>query len=270
MPINDIRGIDTLNYAKGERLLRCKLASLFRIIDLYGWTSGICSQVTVRVNQDLEQFLVNPFGLLFHEVTASSLIKVGPAGEVIEPGSSTYSVNKQGFSLHSAIFKARPDIRCVVHLTNQTAMSISSMKCGLLPISQQSILCAPISYHEFKGVLLEDDIRKLLAEDLGPINKILVIRNFGIVACGESVEEACYYLLNVMAAAEIQTKALVGGLDNVIIPSVETQRKLAEMSRAPIESLFLTENKKWKLGEIEFEAIMRCLDNAVYSENKLI
>ena len=243
--------------------MRCKLASLFRIIDLYGCSSGITNQVSVRVHQDFEQFLVNPFGLLFHEVTASSLIKVGASGEVLEQGSSTYGVNKHAFSLHSAIYKARPDIRCIVHLTNQAAVAISSMKCGLLPISQQAIICGPVSYHEFKGLMAEEDIRKLLAEDLGPINKVLILRNFGIVACGENIEEAFYYLLNVIAAAEIQSKALVGGLDNVYVPSVETQRKLAEMNRAPFETLTLLENKKWKMGEMEFEALMRCLDNAV-------
>ena len=254
-----------MNYAKGERLLRCKLASLYRVIDLYGWSVGLANLASVRVNQDYEQFLVNPYGLLYHEVSASSLVKVGANCEVLEQGSSTYGVNKNTFSLHSAIYKARPDIRCIVHLCNQNAVAVSSMKCGLLPISQQAVLCGPISCHEFKGVLAEDDIRKLLAEDLGPINKVMVLRNFGIVACGESIEEACYYLLNAMAAAEIQVKALVAGLDNLCIPNPETQRRLAEMSQVPNDGLNLHENKKWKMGEMEFEALMRCLDNAVRS-----
>ena len=263
IPINDIRGIDTLNYAKGERLLRCKLASLYRVIDLYAWSSGLSNLVSVRVSQEQEQFLVNPYGLMYHEVTASSLVKLGANGQILEQGSSTYSVNKNAFSLHSAIYKARPDIRCVVHLSNQTAMAVSSMKCGLLPISQQAVLCGPVSYHDFKGVLVEEDIKKLLAEDLGPINKVLVLRNFGIVACGESIEEASFYLLNAMAAAEIQIKSLVVGLENLCVPSAETQRRLAEMSQAPNDSPSLFENKKWKVGEMEFEALMRCLDNAV-------
>lgn len=264
IPVNDIRGIDTLNYAKGERLLRCKLASLYRIMDLYGWSTGISNHVSVRLNQDLEQFLVNPFGLLYHEVTASSLIKLNSTGNVVEQGSTTYGVNKPSFSLHSAIYKARPDIRCIIHAKTQIITAISAMKCGILPISQEAIQCGNISYHDYTGILLEDDIRKLLAEDLGPINKIMVLRNHGIVACGESIEEACHYLFNLMAACEIQSKALVCGLDNVHIPSAETQRKLAELSEVQNESLTLLENKKWRLGELEFEALMRCLDNAGY------
>lgn len=264
IPINDIRGIDTLNYAKGERLLRCKLSSLYRIIDLYGWASGISNHISVRLNQELEQYLVNPFGLLYHEVTASSLIKVNSMGAVVEQGSTTYGVNKPAFSLHSAIYKARPDIRCIIHVHTHVVTAVSAMKCGVLPISQEAILCGNISYHDFVGILAEEDIRTLLAHDLGPINKIMILRNHGLVACGENIEEACYNLFNVMTACEIQSKALVCGLDNILIPSIETQRKMAEMAQAQNDSLTLLENKKWKIGELEFEALMRCLDNAGY------
>jgi adducin len=264
IPINDIRGIDTLNYAKGERLLRCKLASLYRIMDLYGWASGISNHISVRLNQELEQYLVNPFGLLYHEVTASSLIKVNSLGAVVEQGSTTYGVNKPAFSLHSAIYKARPDIRCIIHVHTHVVTAVSAMKCGILPLSQEAILCGNISYHDFKGILAEEDIRNFLAQDLGPLNKIMVLKNHGIVACGETIEEACYNQFNIMAACEIQMKAMVAGLDNLNIPSAETQRKLVEMSLAQTESLTLLENKKWKTGELEFEALMRCLDNAGY------
>ncbi len=264
IPVNDIRGIDTLNYAKGERLLRCKLASLYRIMDLYGWSSGINNHVSVRLSQDQDLYLVNPFGLLYHEVTASSLIKLNSTGTVVEQGSSTYGVNKPAFSLHSAVYKARPDIRCIIHVRTQIVSAISAMKCGILPISQEAIECGNISYHDFKGIITEDDIKKLLAEDLGPINKVMVLRNHGIVACGESIEEACHYLFNIMAACEIQSKALVCGLDNVHIPSAETQQKLAELALVQTESLTLLEGKKWRTGELEFEALMRCLDNAGY------
>ncbi len=177
IPINDIRGIDTLNYAKGERLFRCKLASLFRIIDLYGWTTGLTNQASLRLSPDLEQFLVNPHGLLYHEVTASSLIKVNYSGNIVEQGTSTYGINKIGFSLHSAIFKVRPDIRCVIHINTQLVTAISAMKCGLLPISQEAISCGNISYHEFKGMLEEEDVKNLLMNDLGPINKVKSFQN---------------------------------------------------------------------------------------------
>lgn len=212
----------------------------------------------------MDQYLVNPYGLLYHEVTASSLIKVNSTGNVVEQGSTTYGVNKPAFSLHSAIFKARPDLRCIIHVHTNVVTAISSMKCGLLPLSQEAMLCGNISYHDYKGILAEEDIRKLLAEDLGPINKVMFLRNYGVVSCGETIEEACYNLFNVMAACETQTRAMVAGLDNLIIPSADTQRKLIEMNQAQSESLTLLENKKWKVGELEFEALMRCLDNAGY------
>lgn len=264
IPVNDIRGIDTLNYAKGERLLRCKLASLYRIMDLYGWSAGIANHISVRLNQDLDQYLVNPYGLLYHEVTASSLIKLDSTGAVVDQGTSTYGVNKPSFSLHAAIYKARPDLRCIIHVKTQIVTAISAMKCGILPISQEAIECGNISYHDFKGIVSEDDVRKLLAEDLGPMNKVMVLRNHGLVACGESIEEACHFLFNVMAACEIQSKALVCGLDNVHIPSPETQQQLAQLTKVQNESVTLLENKKWRQGELEFEALMRCLDNAGY------
>lgn len=212
----------------------------------------------------MEQFLVNPFGLLYHEVSASSLIKVNSDGAVVEQGSTTYGVNKPAFSLHSAIYKARPDIRCIIQVNTPSVTCVSAMKCGLLPISQEAILCGNVSFHEYKGILVEDDIRRLLAEDLGPISKLMFVRNMGVVACGETIEEACYHLFNVVAACETQSKAIVAGLDNISIPSVETQRKLIEMNQAQMESMTLLENKKWKIGELEFEALMRCLDNAGY------
>ena len=105
IPVNDIRGIDTLNYAKGERLLRCKLASFYRVMDLYGWAAGIANHISVRLNQDLDHYLVNPYGLLYHEVTASSLIKLNSTAAVVDQGTSTYGVNKPSFSLHAAIYK---------------------------------------------------------------------------------------------------------------------------------------------------------------------
>ena len=182
---------------------------------------------------------------------------------VVEQGSTTYGVNKSAFSLHSAIYKARPDLRCIVHVHTHSVTSISAMKCGLLPISQEAILCGNISYHEYKGILDEDDVRKLLAQDLGPINKVMFLRNSGVLACGETVEEACFYLFNVMAACEIQSRAIMGGLDNIHIPNAETQRRLAEANQVQNDSPTLLENKKWKVGELEFEALMRCLDNAV-------
>merc|ERR1719308_232248 len=143
VPINDIRGIDSMVYAKGEKLLRCKLAAVYRLIDLHGWTQGIYNHVTARVSQDTEHFLLNPFGMMYNEVTASSLVKVNMQGDVVEEGTTNFGVNQAGFMLHSAIHAARPDIKCVVHLHTPSITAISTMKCGLLPLSLSNTVSSP-------------------------------------------------------------------------------------------------------------------------------
>merc|ERR1719244_2047468 len=164
IPINDIRGLDSMGYAKGEKQLRCKLAAVYRLIDLHGWTQGIYNHVTARVSQDTEHFLLNPFGMMYNEVTASSLIKVDMQGDVVEEGTTNFGVNQAGFMLHSA----RPDIKCVVHLHTPSITAISTMKCGLLPLSQESCLIGDVSYHSYNGIVVDPEERQSIAKDLGP------------------------------------------------------------------------------------------------------
>lgn len=222
----------------------------------------------VRLNQDLEQFLVNPHGLLYHEVSASTLIKVSSTGSTVEPGSSTLGCHRPSFQLHAAIYKARPDLRCIIACSTPLLTSLSTLKCGLLPISQESLACHPVSYHEYKGGYGgEDDVRRLLAEDLGPLSKVMFVRSQGVVVGGETIEEALANLRNVVGAADVQQRAMqaAGGVDNLWIPSVDVQRRMMEARRAENEEeqQHLDGGKKWKVGELEFEALMRCLDNAV-------
>ncbi|QQP41414.1 Uncharacterized protein FKW44_015772, partial [Caligus rogercresseyi] len=118
LPINDIRGLEGMVYTKTEKSLRCKLAAVYRLLDLQGWAQGVYNHITVRISQDTEHFLIQPFGLLYNEVTASSLIKVDMQGNVVEPGTTNFGVNIAGFVLHSAIHSARPDIKCIIHIHN--------------------------------------------------------------------------------------------------------------------------------------------------------
>ncbi|KAH9520266.1 hypothetical protein Btru_060393 [Bulinus truncatus] len=263
IPINDLRGVESLGFAKGEKLLRCKLAALYRIIDLCGWSHSIYNHISARVSPDHEHFLLNPFGMLYSEITASSLIKVDVKGEIVEPGSTQFGVSKAGFTLHSAIHQARPDIKCIVHLHTPAAVAVSAMKCGLLPMSQEALICGKLSYHDYQGIFINPEEREKLARNLGVHNKILVLRNHGIVACGETIEEAFHFTFNVMAACEAQVKAVPAGLDNIVIPSEEAREqafKTANQGGGGVEST----GRKWKLGELEFEALMRTLDNSGY------
>lgn len=170
VPINDIRGVEAMGYEKGEKILRCKLAATFRLIDLYGWAQGIGSHITARLNADQELFLVNPFGVLNHEITASSLNKVNMQGLVTEQGTTNFGVNTSRmfaghiltltyikifyfieFTLHSVIHAARPDIRCAIYVGCNSVVAISALKQGLLPLTKDSALLGEISTHTYTG-----------------------------------------------------------------------------------------------------------------------
>merc|ERR1719369_217138 len=261
VPINDIRGIDSMVYAKGEKLLRCKLAAVYRLIDLYGWTQGIYNHVTARVSQDTEHFLLNPFGMMYNEVTASSLVKVNMQGETVEEGTTNFGVNIAGFHLHSAIHSARPDIKCIIHLHTPNIVAISTMKCGLLPLSQESCLIGDISYHSYNGIVVDPNERDSLAKDLGPNNKVMFLRNHGVVCCGSSIEEAFHICTNTIAACDHQVKMMPLGLDNLVLIDDETRRKVFEIGQRGGGGVN-TAKKEWAVGELEFEALMRMLDNA--------
>ncbi|XP_071946979.1 alpha-adducin-like isoform X2 [Antedon mediterranea] len=261
-PVADIRGVDSQNYTKGEKLMRCKLASLYRLLDLHGWTQLIYNHISVRVSHDQNHFLINPFGLMYHEVSASSLIKIDNVGNIIDHGTSTYGPNLAGFTLHSAIHAARPDIRCVIHVHTPSAAAVSSMKCGLLPISQESLIVGEVSYMDYTGILVEEEDKDKVIRSLGPNNKVMFLRNHGVVCCGASIEEAYFYLFTVMAACEIQVKSMAAGMDNLVLLPEEMRKKTHEF--AVRGSGGVGDTKKWKVGELEFEAMMRQLDNMGY------
>ncbi|XP_076368888.1 protein hu-li tai shao-like isoform X6 [Tachypleus tridentatus] len=280
LPINDIRGVDSLRYAKGEKMLRYKLASVYRLVDLYGWSDSIYNHITARVSQDQEHFLLNPFGLQYHEVTASSLLKVDMQGNVIDQGSSGFSFNRAGFMLHSAIHSARPDLRAVIHIHFPPCVAVSATKCGLLPINQEAAIVGDVSYHNYQGILVDPAEREALARNLGPVNKVMFLRNHGVVVCGESLEEAFFQLRNVVAACKTQVRLMPLGIENIQVMSEEAQQKVRVMVRSggqqvqgkPDDALNGDEEKeraepkekpkKARFWDLEFEAQMRMLDNA--------
>lgn len=152
IPINDIRGVDSMGYEKGEKILRCKLAATFRLLDSFGVASnGINSIVTARLNADQELFLCNPYGLLFHEVTASSLNKADMQGAIVDQGTTNFGINNSQFIVHSAIHAARPDIRCIIGVGHAAVVAVSSLKSGLLPLTKDAAVLGEIATHNFYG-----------------------------------------------------------------------------------------------------------------------
>ncbi|KAF4516400.1 hypothetical protein B566_EDAN008523 [Ephemera danica] len=198
--------VDGMAYAKGEKMLRCKVAAVYRLMDLYGWSQGIYNHVTARLNQDQELFLTNPYGMLYHEITASSLVKVDMQGAVVEAGTTNFAVNVAGFMLHAAIHAARPDLKCIVHVHTPAVLAVSSLKCGLLPLCQESVVIGEVSQHPYVGCLADVEQREKLARNLGPVNKVMFLSNHGAVCCGATVEEAFYNTYNTVLACETQVR----------------------------------------------------------------
>uniref|UniRef100_A0A7N6AQ53 Alpha-adducin n=1 Tax=Anabas testudineus TaxID=64144 RepID=A0A7N6AQ53_ANATE len=263
-PVNDLRGSDSISYDKGEKLLRCKLAAFYRLTDLFGWSELIYNHLTVRVNSDQERFLVVPFGLLFSEVTASSLVKINLQGEIVDRGSTNFGVNQAGFVLHSAIFAARPDVKCIVHVHTHAGAAVSAMKCGLLPISPEALSLGEVAYHDYHGILVDDEEITLIQRNLGPNSKVMILRNHGLVSVGETVEEAFYYIHNLVTACEIQVRTLAsaGGPDNLVMLDPGKYKSRPRVPEPAGDGS--STQPKWQIGEQEFEALMRMLDNLGY------
>ncbi|XP_051981868.1 beta-adducin-like isoform X2 [Xyrauchen texanus] len=264
-PINDLHGWDPSSMVKGERLMRCKLSSVHRLVDLFGWAQIANTCLTMRVSKEQEHFLVLPDGLAFGEVTASSLVKVNILGELVERGSTTLGVDLSAFSLHSAIYSARPAVRCLLHLHTPAIAAVSAMKCGLLPLSHEALLVGEVAYYDYNGVMEEEEDRVDLQKCLGPTCKVLVLRNHGIVALGESVEEAFYTIYHIQTACQIQVAALcsAGGEQNLILLDRNIHKPVATGTVGWAGSTFGPMHKS-RLGEHEFEALMRTLDNLGY------
>ncbi|XP_055988727.1 alpha-adducin isoform X6 [Sorex fumeus] len=264
-PVNDLRGSDSIAYDKGEKLLRCKLAAFYRLADLFGWSQLIYNHITARVSTEQEHFLIVPFGLLYSEVTASSLVKINLQGDVVDRGSTNLGVNQAGFTLHSAIYAARPDAKCVVHIHTPAGAAVSAMKCGLLPISPESLSLGELAYHDYHGILVDEEEKVLIQKNLGPKSKVLILRNHGLVSVGESVEEAFYYIHNLVVACEIQVRTLAssGGPDNLVLLDPGKYRAKPRSPGSPSEDGTVSP-PRWQIGEQEFEALMRMLDNLGY------
>lgn len=264
-PINDMYGMESTTMVKGEKLTRCKVASLYRLVDLFSWAHFANSFITGRVSKEQDHILIIPRGLSFAEASASNLVKVNIIGDVIDQGSTNLRVDPAGFSPHAAIYSMRPDIRCIIHVHTPAAAAVSSMKCGILPISQEALILGDIAYYNYQGSLDDQEERRELQKALGPTAKLLVLRNHGVVALGETIEEAFHYIYNAQYACEIQVNAIscAGSVDNLIVLDQE-KYKSRVFTLASMASVSMAGQYKWKVGELEFESLMRMLDNLGY------
>lgn len=195
---------------------RVDLAAAYRLAALFGWDDLIFTHISARVPGPEHHFLINPYGLMFDEITASSLVKIGLDGKKVMD--SSYDINPAGFTIHCAIHAARQDALCVMHLHTRHGVAISAKKQGLLPISQQSLFAlASIAYHDYEGLALNEGEKPRLVGDLGDKNN-LILRNHGLLTIGGNAAEAFLAMYNLERACEIQLMAEAGGSELIQIP----------------------------------------------------
>ncbi|MCR9091774.1 MAG: class II aldolase/adducin family protein [Proteobacteria bacterium] len=202
MGIND-------NAALTEAELRRDLAAAYRLVALFGWDDLVFTHITAKVPGSDHHFLINPYGMMFEEITASSLVKIDAQGNKVED--SPWPVNPAGFLIHSTIHHAREDAGCVMHTHSLNGVAVSAQKEGLLPLSQQSLfVLSSLAYHDYEGVALEEGERARLEADLGTANYFM-LRNHGLLTIGPRVSDAFLAMYLFEAACLIQVRALSGG-----------------------------------------------------------
>lgn len=220
--------------ASEEWAMRCDLAALYRLVAHFRMTDLIYTHISARVPGPEHHFLINQYGVQFHEMRASDLVKIDLDGTIIEaPGQSTRRVNAAGFTIHSAIHMARPDLLCVVHTHTAAGIAVSAQKHGLLPISQHALkFYGHLAIHGYEGIALDLDERDRLVHDLGP-HQAMILRNHGLLAAGRTIPEAFDHIYYLERACQAQVAALSGGAELILPPEEVRQRTAAQFHSNP-------------------------------------
>jgi ribulose-5-phosphate 4-epimerase/fuculose-1-phosphate aldolase len=214
-----------------EWQIRRDLAALYRLMAHHRWTDFIYTHISARLPGPAHHFLINRYGVNFHEMRASDLVKIDLDGNVVEEGDiSSRRVNAAGFTIHSAIHMARPDLMCMVHTHTQAGIAVSAQKEGLLPISQHALkFYGRLAYHGYEGIALDLDERARLVADLGQ-HKAMILRNHGLLVGGTSIPEAFHMIYMLERACAAQIAALSGGRE-IVLPPEEVRVHTAEQFR---------------------------------------
>jgi ribulose-5-phosphate 4-epimerase/fuculose-1-phosphate aldolase len=230
-----------------EWQLRVDLAACYRLIALHGWDDLVFTHVSARLPGPEHHFLINPYGMMFEEITASSLVKVDErCAKLME---SPFPVNPAGFVIHSAVHAARPDVQCVLHVHTVAGVAVSAQKEGVRPISQQStIVLASLGYHDYEGIALLDDEKPRLQRDLGN-NNFLMLRNHGLLTVGATIADAFLFMFNFQRSCEIQVQAQAGG------ELIEVNPKIVSGVKANVMAV-----TKGLGGALAWPALLRKLD----------
>ena len=205
-------------WSEAEWAVRKDLAAAYRLMAHLGLDDSIYTHISARVPGRHDQFLINPYGMLFRDVTASSLVKVGVDGLLVEP--SQYDVNPAGFTIHSALHMARHDAMCIVHTHTIGGVAVSSMACGLQPCNQWALqFYNRVAYHDFEGIALNHEERERLVRDMGTEHKALILRNHGLLTVGATVAEAFINMVNLERACRVQVAIQSTGQITQVVPT---------------------------------------------------
>ncbi len=218
-----------------EWKVRCDLAALYRLVAHHRMTDLIYTHISARLPGPDHHFLINQYGVQFHEMRASDLVRIDLDGRVVEQGSPKGAagrfVNAAGFTIHSAIHIARPDLMCVIHTHTAAGIAVSAQEQGLLPISQHAMkFYGQVAYHGYEGIALDLDVRDRLVRDLGPHKKVMILRNHGLLAAGRTIPEAWGEIYFLERACQAQVAALAGGCQ-LVMPPEEVRRHTAEQAK---------------------------------------
>lgn len=211
---------------------RVDLAAAYRLVALYGWDDLIFTHISARVPDASHHFLINPYGMMFDEITASSLVKVDLQGNIVME--TQHFINPAGFTIHSAVHAAREDAQCVIHLHTDNGVAVSAQKHGLLPISQQSLfVLGSLAYHDYEGIALNEAEKPRLVADLGT-KCFMILRNHGLLTIGRSVAESFLSMFLLERACKIQILAQSGGSDLLPIPEPILERVGSQLDAVTI------------------------------------
>ncbi|MGH8811272.1 MAG: class II aldolase/adducin family protein [Advenella sp.] len=239
-----------MKYSNTEWEARVDLAACYRLMPLFGMSDLVYNHITARIPGTDDEILINPYGYMYEEITASSLIKINIKGEVLtNPHADGTGVNQAGYVIHSAVHASRHDVGCVIHTHSRAGMAVSAMECGLLPITQTSMRFKDIAYHDYESVAIDMDEQQRLVADLGQ-QDAMILRNHGLLVASPSIAEAFNAMYWLEMACRAQVDALAGNT-KLIIPSAEVVDKTHHLYQPSVRRPF---------GIMEWPAMRRYLD----------
>lgn len=236
-------------YTEQELQTRIDLAACYRLMPLFGMSDLIYNHITARIPGSNEEILINPYGLMYEEITASSLIKINLEGDILDNPNDDFGINQAGYVVHSAVHGARHDVGCVIHTHSRAGMAVSAMKSGLMPLAQTSMRFRDVAYHDYESVAIDIDEQERLVSDLGT-QDAMILRNHGLLVASPSIAEAFNAMYWLEMACRVQVDTLCSGAE-LVLPSQEIIDKTYNLYQPHTRRPF---------GIMEWPAMLRYLD----------